>query len=238
MPLKRRFARKRTTTRRRFGKRRAPKRNFRVKSQRPSVSLGLGFPKKIVMSHKYSDNITLTSTSGAITNYIYSCNGLYDPNITAAGHQPQGFDNLTNLYGYYTVIGSKITCMIAPTLSTVAPMLCALFINNDTTVGAGINPVVAAEQSQARKSNIRLINQAQSDKNAYLVSSWSLKKFHGSGKVDGLSYRGDSGANPTEQDYYIINAQSADASTTTSIRIIVQIQYIAVWTELLSQDAQ
>lgn len=40
--------------------------------------------------------------------YIYSLNGLYDPNITGVGDQPTGFDQYMALYDLYTVLAVKV----------------------------------------------------------------------------------------------------------------------------------
>lgn len=45
---------------------------------------------------------------GALAIYVYTTNGLYDPNTTGIGHQPTGFDQLMALYNEYVVIGSTI----------------------------------------------------------------------------------------------------------------------------------
>jgi len=75
---------------------------------RPVINTGAGFPQKMVMTHKYCDKVQLTSTLGVITNYLFSTNGLYDPNITGTGHQPAYFDQMTPIYNNYTVIMSRI----------------------------------------------------------------------------------------------------------------------------------
>ena len=40
--------------------------------------------------------------------YIFTLNGLYDPNITGTGHQPRGYDQITPFYKAYTVLGVSI----------------------------------------------------------------------------------------------------------------------------------
>jgi len=57
----------------------------------------------------YEFQLSLSSTAGAIATYIFSANGVYDPNITGTGHQPMGFDTLMLYYEQYTVVASKIT---------------------------------------------------------------------------------------------------------------------------------
>ena len=60
--------------------------------------------------HRYfSQAITLDpSLGGTPVGYIFSANGLYDPDITGVGHQPVGFDQMGQMFDHYTVIAAKI----------------------------------------------------------------------------------------------------------------------------------
>ena len=70
-------------------------------------------PAILALKHRgkllYSDNRVITPTAAAATAYVYSANGLYDPDITGAGHQPMSFDQLIGMYEHYTVQSGKIT---------------------------------------------------------------------------------------------------------------------------------
>jgi len=90
----------------------------RMTKQASRVRVGRGFPKQMTMTHVYEDVITLTSVGGIIQTYLFSANGMYDPNITATGHQPYYFDQMTALYNHYTVIGSKAEFEYVPTTVT------------------------------------------------------------------------------------------------------------------------
>jgi len=77
--------------------------------------LGSPFPREMMTQFTYADNITITSTVGAVYNYLYSTNSLYDPNVTGTGDQPRFFDTLVGAnsssapYQSYRVLSSKIT---------------------------------------------------------------------------------------------------------------------------------
>lgn len=62
---------------------------------------------------KYMDNVTIDAGTGTPGQYKYAANGLYDPNVTGAGHQPRGFDQLMGLYQRYTVMASSIKITVA-----------------------------------------------------------------------------------------------------------------------------
>ena len=67
----------------------------------------VGFPKTLKFIHKYCDNVSVSGSAGIPFKYQFSCNGLYDPNITGTGHQPMYFDQVTPIYNQYRVIGAK-----------------------------------------------------------------------------------------------------------------------------------
>lgn len=57
----------------------------------------------------YWDSITLNTLLSAdnYIEYTFAINGLHDPDITGTGHQPRGWDQWKNFYGYYLVRGCK-----------------------------------------------------------------------------------------------------------------------------------
>jgi len=69
------------------------------------------FPPRFRKTLRYAE-VGLAHSSGAAgigATYFFAANGLYDPNITGAGHQPMGFDQMMLMYNHYTVVSSKIT---------------------------------------------------------------------------------------------------------------------------------
>ena len=68
------------------------------------------FPVRVTKKLPYYEpSFSLTGTAGVISQYVFSANGVYDPNITSTGHQPLGFDTMMLYYEQYTVIESRIT---------------------------------------------------------------------------------------------------------------------------------
>lgn len=43
------------------------------------------FPRELTTQVTYAENLQITSTAGVPNNYLFSTNGLYDPNITGVG---------------------------------------------------------------------------------------------------------------------------------------------------------
>lgn len=63
-------------------------------------------PVRKLVQFRYCDDIILSTGAAGVmcTDYQYRLNSLFDPNLTAAGHQPLGFDQMCPaLYGRYKV---------------------------------------------------------------------------------------------------------------------------------------
>lgn len=194
---------------------------------RTLVSTGLGFPKKVTMTHKYNEVIQVnTGANGALNYYSFSCNGMYDPNITGTGHQPMYFDQMIALYNHYCVIGSKIKVK-AWKYDTGAPVygtIVGLFINDDSTVTPTLTGCLENSNSTHVVINDRNVVQ--------LTKSWSAKKNFGSAVLANTSLQGDGSSNPTEQSMFTIFFDSSYSITATAMVFEVEVEYIAVWKEL------
>lgn len=81
------------------------------------------FPQTMFAQHKYVEDFAfaadnLTGLMGS--DYAFRLNSLYDPNFTGTGHQPQGFDQMTPLYGRYTVYKVRISIRLITASSGTA----------------------------------------------------------------------------------------------------------------------
>ncbi len=79
----------------------------------------------------YEAGNTLTVASpGGIAQGFWSCNGLYDPNITGTGHQPIAFDQMMLFFEQYIVTKAKISVTF---VSSNLFSRVGIFLNPDTT---------------------------------------------------------------------------------------------------------
>jgi len=192
-----------------------------------TVNLGKGFPLKSQMTHRYVETTGLTCTSGVITNFRYSCNGMHDPNHTGVGHQPYYYDQLTAIYAHYTVIKSKMKLTCTPALSGSLPCAIVCYINDDTTsVPTDIDNAIEAQQG-----TYKIMPQGAGD-SVVIYSYWDAVKMFGPSPMANDNLQGTSGANPPEQSFYNIVFGSLDKTNTTSCFITVEIEYTAMWDEL------
>lgn len=214
-------------TYRRKGARRTKKTNaLRNKTQ---VNAGKGFPKRMMMTHKYQAAGVYQVTSNTFSKYQFSCNGMYDPDITGVGHQPLFFDQMAAIYDQYTVIGSKLVVEVTPVTAQTSASLIGLYKDDDTVTSNTTEASMVGEQPSGYFKQLAL----NAVKPIRLVSKWSAKKTFGPGAVVGdLRYQGTATANPTEQTYWTLGIQNLNLTTTQNYLVSYKIEYVSVWTEL------
>jgi len=96
------------------------------------------FPVKTSRRLVYHDTVFVTSTSGVPATYVFSTNGLYDPNITGTGHQPAGFDQIMLYYNHYYVNRATIAATARCTTAGLYPTF-VLSVNGSSTAITDLN---------------------------------------------------------------------------------------------------
>lgn len=186
------------------------------------------FPTKSKRHLLYYDNPSINpGAAGAAATHVFSCNGLYDPNITGTGHQPLGFDQLTPLYDKYTVIGAKITITFANTDSTYAQFGGVFITRNSATE---IDPTKIIENGKGKY--VRLGPAGLDSSQATITMTCPVAKFLGISKIlseDDCS--GDSTSNPAQECYFHVWAAPGISVDAAPVNLNVLIEYIAVFTE-------
>lgn len=207
--------------RRRVMRRRPRKSNTRVKS---IVSFGRAFPKKLLVTHRYMENISLQSIAGSTASYQFVCNGMYDPNNTGLGHQPMFYDQCSALYNHYHVIGSKIFVRVVANSANSGCAYITLLQDDDTVAG-----LTTFESSELPQTSMRLIP-AGSNNGFHLSNKFSARKTYGKSVLANSNLRGTTSSNPAETKLWRISLQE-QAGLTHTLRVMVSITYIAIWTE-------
>lgn len=215
---------KRKTTRKKVYKRK-PRRNNLV--MRDMVSFGAGFPKKVMMKHKYSESLNVISNLGAIATHKMVLNGLFDPNNSGIGHQPMYFDQMSAIYNHYTVIGAKITCHMTPYDTNASPVNVCLWQNDDSVV----TPATMDSIEEQTKSYPKVLGMTSSGQKN-LTLKWSAKKTFGSSVLANSKLSGDSVANPAENSFAMLSIQATDFTSTVQVAVRFDVEYLAIWYEL------
>lgn len=192
------------------------------------VYFGLGFPNMAVVKHRYAQNFDIVSTSGAITFLQFCCNGMWDPYITGAGHQPLYFDQLTTIYDHYCVTSAKIKVQVVPLFATEYGFTAGILLNDaDATTGLTTGNTCI---EQNRCQVWRMGSGTNGTQVAPMYADWNCYKEFGPDPLDDPSLSGSSSANPTETTNFLIWYEGISA--TTNAQVQVEIEYTATWHEL------
>lgn len=190
-----------------------------------SSRFGLGpFPSKRQATFKYAELLDFTLTSGK-GSYQYSCNGMYDPNITGVGHQPMYFDEVMAVYNHYTVISSKIK--ITPAVSSL-PIFVSILIDDDTTPALPNTTTALERPGVVTKYCSQGVNTSPP-----LYKTWNARSVFPGDPLNNNNLRGTAAANPAEQSYYTMFVSDPTLASSTH-SFIVEVEYTAVMHELKS----
>lgn len=189
-------------------------------------NIGVGFPDKIKVTHRYVDNFAMAQSAGLKAKYNIRCNGLFDPNTTGIGHQPAWFDTMKEIYDHYYIVASRIKITMVPQPSVTAALLCNVFINDDTADAAG-NILANAENSTAKNKVSCTVPGAPT----ILYSSYSHAKVYGGSLLSDDNQRGTRATDPDEESFYTITTQPLDFNSAWQAFYMVEVEYDAIWVE-------
>lgn len=166
--------------------------------------------------------------AGTNAVYIFSANGLYDPNITAIGHQPRGFDQLMALYDHFVVIGVKATLTTHNLDASKAQIVGMAIVDNSTSLGSA-----NIQYMELRTSKSRLVGPYGDQSTTSVAIACDPNKFLGRSKpLSDPELKGSASANPTEQAYIHCFGFPQDASTDTgAMNCRITLEYTAVLIE-------
>lgn len=182
------------------------------------------FPVKLV----YQENVGLNpGVAGICASHVFCANGLYDPNITGAGHQPRGYDEIQALYDHYVVIAAKITVHFSNTTATEQGHTIAISLTDSSTT--------YSDQNNYLEGGYVSYNVIPKDQTVPIVLEMACNPNKYLGRSKPLSdpdLKGNSGLNPQEKAFFHISAQPLDKATDTSnIQCAVRIEYSAIFIE-------
>lgn len=191
------------------------------------VDRPLGLSQRVV--HRYvEEQLSLNpGVAGLPAEYFFSANGLYDPNISGVGHQPIGFDQIGTFFDHYTVIYSQINVWFNNIDSGISQFV-GIKMDDNTSSAGTISKFV--ENGSCVWTSCGCT--CSGDDNKMLSMEMDVSRFLGRPKImseDDL--RGDTSNNPTEQAYWHIMAAPNVAQDSNLVRILVEITYVAIWTE-------
>lgn len=180
------------------------------------------FPYKCRRNLNYVSTVTVTSgTSGTAASYVFSANGIYDPDISGAGGQPMGFDQIMVFYNHYTVHRSMIR-VVAANASATVNAFAGIYVSGNST---GITSVEQIQENGDAEIQ-QLTFKGAFGSICKLQRRLDVGKFQAVDDVmDDPNMRGDVASNPAEQAYYHICAFNNFDTSAVTLNLNVCISY-------------
>jgi hypothetical protein len=175
--------------------------------------------------------LVLSSGAGSAGTYVFSANGLYDPDITSTGHQPMPFDQMMLSFEHYCVHKAKIIATFRNvSVSAVYPVDVAISLNAGTSAVSNYQTLV--ENGLLERMKLNCNNAGVSNSIGTLTRVIDISRF---GDVPSLlsnpDYKGTISSNPAEQSYFHISCWNPLDTTVVSASVEVVIEYDATFFE-------
>lgn len=224
--MKKSYKKKSSTYRRRKKMYRAAKARFWGSPKHDNLPIAKTFKTNL----RYVENAINVNpgAAGLADSYVFSCNGLWDPNVSGVGHQPTGFDQFMLMYQEYQVIGAKIRVEFANT-DTGAHQTVGIAVLGGTT--EQVDTRVMIENGGCKWKTITPRNGSKD----YCTMTMGVSPHKWLGRRGPLSVdelKGTASGNPAQQCYFHIFAQDYGAGGDTApVGLNVQIDYIVIFTK-------
>lgn len=220
---------RKTKNTKKYKKKNYKKSNSWLKTSGSGLVRSAPYPKSFKFNTRY---VTYGKTidpglGGVPASYVFSANGLYDPDVTSSGHQPIGFDQVMPMYDHYTVIGSRIKVHATNNVSGKNQFI--ILHLSDTHIHQG-NVKQLLENGLNRYD---IMGPKDSGKETKMLTlNCNLSAFLGHKVMQAKACSGTVNNNPSEQAYYHITVAPIDGtSDSASVNIMVEIEYVAIMTE-------
>jgi len=190
-----------------------------------------GFPDRERVTLVYVDTVARTCASVTGTDYVFSGNGLFDPDITGTGNQPINFDDWSAIYLRYRCYGSRIevNCVTGGSATGTGMFQLALAPRHLSTALSTLSSQNSAIGQLYAQSSF--YNGGMTTSSAHTLvqrSSITTAKILGyktSAIDDDDTLQAQTSANPSHQWYWHLMASMVDQSATGTIYYHVKIFY-------------
>lgn len=203
------------------------RRTYAARPRRQLTFARSPMPIKFATKLRYQETLSLDpGASGATALYKFAANDVYDPNITATGHQPRGYDQLQPMYEYHTVIGARISIRFYSNSTSDTPLRCGIALRATSTADTYAN---YAEQSGVRTVVLPCLTGQVASRT--LSMTFSARRFFSSPKpMSDSELRGANGP-PSRMAYFHIFAAPGTSVDPAAILFDVLIDYLVVFHE-------
>jgi hypothetical protein len=188
------------------------------------------FPLRTTVEEVYSDQFSITSTSGIYQQNQFRMNSTFDPDYTNAGHQPYGRDILASVYAKYRVTHFKAE---ATALCITAGNAAQISSAPSTSPGLISLTYQAAELPYGKISMINNGGPAVTLRTPWIsLPDWmgqSLSEYLGDDSNESVV-----GSNPTTTTMYTIGQESPNGTTTVcqwAVKLTYRVTYFNAYTQ-------
>lgn len=157
----------------------------------------------------------LASTTGAVVDYVYRANGLYDPYTGAGGAQPRGFDQYMALYRQFTVIGAKANMRFwyqdnaGASGGVNETFKCAVILKDSSTAISSVSEV-----AESNHANVKLL--VGGTQPCRISKGFSTRKYMSRpNPLDDSRLSGTASSDPADQSYFHVCAFAMNSQTST-----------------------
>jgi len=174
----------------------------------------------------YSSGAIVSGASSA-NAYVFSANGMFDPDITGTGGQPMSFDQAMLFYNHYTVHRSTIRVTFMSDSTTLRASV-GIFVSGSSTVTTSIEQLL-----ENGDGAFQILEYAGAyGGTATFQRTLNVGRFQDvSDVMDDPNMRGDSASNPTEQAYYHLVVYNSGTAATVQVDFQAVITYDATFHE-------
>lgn len=162
--------------------------------------------------------------AGTVSANVFRANSVYDPDLTGAGNQPRGFDQLMNLYENFQVIGSKVVCRYASRNASTYDVVAGISLRSNSSAETQL--VNYVEQKNCKS---KMLASGASAAPCTIAMSYKPKKIFGTRALS-QDYVGTASSDPTNCCYFHIFAAPIQSVDSDAIDFYLTIEYIVVFT--------
>ncbi len=199
-----------------------------------TIQKGINFATRQRVTQRYCEYVSINPALGVIADYVFSANGIYDPNVSGTGHQPMGFDQWMALYDHYHVVSSeiKITFVPADVTAANAAGFCGVSLRDTSASLTGSDVTLMLENVVLGNMDYKQLPLAY-DRGTVVHGKYSAQRFHGVTDLLASSIlRGDASNNPSEQAFYHVWLGPVSGGLDLGATVVtVEITYEVIYTE-------
>lgn len=218
------------------GKKR-PRKNFNKARALTTVTRGVGFADMTYVKLTYVQQFTMTPPIGAVpSTQVFRANSCFDPDFSLGGHQPLYFDQYSQVYDKYRVLGCSIK-VDALTPSATNGMYLVVF---PSTISVGLSDTLQSVYEQQR-AGAPVFTPIARRRGTRIKKYASTRQVMGVTKSQmyGDEYAARTVNNPTNEWYWNLLAEPDDGAAVSQILYVVVklVMYVQFYDRLIAAQS-